>query len=104
MRGPTANSLAIEATVNFTNPYPYAVEIPYFNINILSNGSVMGNTTVKNMKMVPGLNENIHVEATWDPLSLSGKKGQAIGKELLSRFISGELLACGHGYNGSFEF
>ena len=75
--------------MNFTNPTDYSVDIPYFNINILSNGSVMGNTTVRNMKLVPGHNADVAVEATWDPLGKGDKKAKDIGKELLSRFISG---------------
>lgn len=87
--GPSKDTLSIDAKVNFTNPTDYSVDIPYFNINILSNGSVMGNTTVRNMKLVPGHNADVAVEATWDPLGQGDKKAKAIGKELLSRFISG---------------
>ena len=82
-------SLSLQASVNFTNPTEYAAEVGYFNIHILSNGSIIGDATARNIYVRPGNNTNLVVEATWDPSGFGGTKGAAIGTELLSQYISG---------------
>jgi hypothetical protein len=82
-------SLNLEACVNFTNPTEYSAQIPYINIHILSNGSILGDATARNVSVFPGNNTNILVQATWNPTSLGGKNGSKIGRELLSQYISG---------------
>ncbi|KAL2073187.1 hypothetical protein VTL71DRAFT_10511 [Oculimacula yallundae] len=82
-------SLNLEARVNFTNPTEYSAQIPYFNIHILNNGSIIGDATANNIVVTPGNNTNVLVQATWDPTKFGGKKGAAIGRELLSQYISG---------------
>ena len=85
----TRDSLLIEAKVNMTNPTNYSATVPYVNVNLLSNGTLLGSATAENIKVVPGRNENMLVRAKWEPLSTSGKKGVEAGKELLSQYISG---------------
>ncbi|CZT08744.1 hypothetical protein WAI453_006133 [Rhynchosporium graminicola] len=82
-------SLNLEARVNFTNPTEYSAQIPYFNIHILNNGSIIGDATANNIKVKSGNNTNILVQATWDPSKFGGKKAAEIGRELLSQYISG---------------
>jgi hypothetical protein len=75
--------------VNFTNPTEYTAQIPYVNIHVLSNGSILGQATVQNVNVVKGNNSNVLVEAVWDPYTLGGKEAQSIGRNLLSQYISG---------------
>ena len=86
----TRSSLSLEAKINITNPTEYSAVVPYVNIKMLSNGTEIGHATARNVSVVPGPNHNILVEALWDPLSPSGQKGIAQGKELLSQYISGQ--------------
>jgi hypothetical protein len=82
-------SINLQAHVNFTNPTDYSAHIPYVNIHILNNGSVIGDGTIQNVDVIPGNNTNILVQATWDPTTFGGKEGAKIGRELLSQYISG---------------
>ncbi|KAF4637341.1 hypothetical protein G7Y89_g752 [Cudoniella acicularis] len=82
-------SLNFEAQVNFTNPTDYTAQIPFINIHVLQNGSVIGDATIQNITVEKGNNTNVLVQATWDPTKFGGKKGQKIGRELLSQYISG---------------
>jgi hypothetical protein len=63
--------------------------VPYFNIHILNNGSIIGDATAKNVNVATGNNTNILIEATWDPTKFGGGKAAKIGRELLSQYISG---------------
>ncbi|KAI1510635.1 hypothetical protein A1F97_09756 [Pyrenophora tritici-repentis] len=82
-------SLTINAMVNFTNPTNYSATIPYFNINVLANGSHIGSATIENMEVLPGNNTNKLASLLWDPYTFGGDKGKKIGAELLSQYISG---------------
>ncbi|KAH8602151.1 hypothetical protein B0O99DRAFT_499900 [Bisporella sp. PMI_857] len=82
-------SLNLQARVNFTNPTVYSAEVGYVNIHILNNGSIIGDATARNIIVKPGNNTDILVEATWDPASFGGKRAAAIGRELLSQYVSG---------------
>jgi hypothetical protein len=84
-----ATSVNLQARLNFTNPTEYTAQVPYFNINILNNGSFLGDATIRNVFVATGNNTNLLVEATWDPASLGGERGAKIGRELLSQYISG---------------
>ncbi|KAI9701591.1 MAG: hypothetical protein M1836_001647 [Candelina mexicana] len=77
-------TLSIQARVNFTNPTKYSTYVPYLNIHILNNNTVLGQALAKDVTIVPGPNDNIPVQALWDPSS-SGLEGEHIGKELLSQ-------------------
>jgi hypothetical protein len=75
--------------VNLTNPTNYSATVPYVDINILNNNTLLGHATVKDLYIGPGNNTNIPVTAFWDPATLSGKQGAAVGREFLSQYISG---------------
>jgi hypothetical protein len=89
----TPTSLIMQAHVNFTNPTNYSATVPYFNIHILVNGTVMGEGIAKDIRVHPGNNTNIVVTAVWDPSTQSGEEGQAVGREWLSQYISGIILS-----------
>ena len=90
----TRTTFLIEAKVNMTNPTNYSATVPYVNINMLSNGTVLGYAVARNVKVVPGQNNNILVLATWEPARFEGQKGLDVGRELLSQYISGECFGC----------
>ncbi|KAL8711578.1 MAG: hypothetical protein Q9220_003988 [cf. Caloplaca sp. 1 TL-2023] len=82
-------SLTIGAKVNVTNPTEYAATVPYIDINILVNNTIMGHATARDVSVVPGPNHDLEVQAVWNPSKQSGKRGSHIGSELLSQYISG---------------
>ncbi|KAI9657500.1 MAG: regulator of (H+)-ATPase in vacuolar membrane [Trizodia sp. TS-e1964] len=85
----TKTTILLEGVVNVTNPTDYSAEIPFASINILSNGTALGRATVRGAMAVPGENHNILVQMLWDPLEMSGDNGQAVGRELISQYLSG---------------
>jgi len=85
----TPDSFTIQAEVNFTNPTNYSATVPYIDINLLTNGTIIGHVTARDILVVPGNNTNTLVQAVWSPLALSGDHGKAIGAEFLSQYISG---------------
>ncbi|KAL1612394.1 hypothetical protein SLS60_000620 [Paraconiothyrium brasiliense] len=82
-------SITLQASVNMTNPTNYSATVPYFNINILVNKTVVGQAVAKDIYVHPGNNTNILVTAVWEPYTHSGAKGKEIGRQLLSQYISG---------------
>ncbi|KAJ2907149.1 hypothetical protein MKZ38_007664 [Zalerion maritima] len=84
----TKNSVTIQALVNVTNPTPYTATIPYVNIHVLCNNSIVGEATARGLKMKRGNNTNVLVEATWDP-SMGGGDGPRVGRNLISQYLSG---------------
>jgi hypothetical protein len=85
----TKASLRLHAKVNLTNPTEYSVHVPYVNIHILHNDTLVGHATVENIDVVPGNNTNLVVEALWSPFDLGGQNGSEVGRNLLSQYISG---------------
>jgi len=83
------SSLTIAALLNFTNPSEYAARIPYVDVEILKNGSILGHGTVRDIHIRPGKNINLPVTATWNPRLEGGEIGHDIAVELLSQYISG---------------
>lgn len=75
--------------VNITNPTPYSATIPYVDIHILKNGSLLGHATVRDLNIVSGRNDRLHVVAVYDPLTSGGRKALAVGRDLISQYISG---------------
>lgn len=57
---------------------------------MLNNGSVLGHATAEDVSVIPGPNHDISVKALWEP---DGEKGEAIGRELLSQYVSGKQLS-----------
>lgn len=82
-------SINLQASINFTNPTEYTARIPYINIHILNNGSVIGDATVRDINVLRGNNTNVLVQATWDPVKFGGENGRKIGRELISQYVSG---------------
>ncbi|TVY73459.1 hypothetical protein LSUE1_G003340 [Lachnellula suecica] len=85
----TQTSLDFEALVNFTNPTEYTAHIPFINIHVLNNGSILGDATARNINVVKGNNTNVLVQATWDPTKRGDGNARKIGRDLLSQYISG---------------
>ncbi|KAL8992424.1 MAG: hypothetical protein Q9188_007587, partial [Gyalolechia gomerana] len=81
-------SLTIGAKVNVTNPTEYAATVPFIDINILVNNTILGHATAQNVSIIPGPNHNLPIVAVWDPSTQSGEKGIFTGSELLSQYIS----------------
>ncbi|KAK6825095.1 hypothetical protein PG987_012589 [Apiospora arundinis] len=84
----TATSITLQALVNVTNPTPYTATVPYVNIHVLTNDTILADATVENVEVVKGDNTDILVTATWDP-TRSGKTGHQIGRDLISQYLSG---------------
>ena len=87
----TKESISFEAKMNFTNPTEYSASVPYVNIHILNNNTILGYAIAKDVSVKPGKNDDILIQALWDPSTLGGDNGTLIGRELLSRYISGNL-------------
>lgn len=83
------DGLTIQALVNFTNPTAYSATVPYADIKLLTNGTALGHVTVRNLTVTPGTNTNLLVQASWEPCLAGGAKGKHVGRELLSKYISG---------------
>lgn len=81
-------SLTLQAHVNFTNPTNYSAVVPYFNANCIVNGSVLAQAVIKDTIVRPG-NNSLVATIVWDPSTNSGDEGRAIGRELLSQYVSG---------------
>ncbi|KAI1863988.1 uncharacterized protein JN550_009267 [Neoarthrinium moseri] len=84
----SSTSITLQALVNVTNPTLYTAHVPFVNVHVLNNGSVLGEATVENVDIVKGSNPGILVTAKWEP-SMSGQPGQHIGRELISQYLSG---------------
>ena len=83
------SSLRLQAKINMTNPTEYSAHIPYVNIHILHNDTLIGHATAENIDVIPGNNTNLLVEALWSPFELGGQNGSKVGRNLLSQYISG---------------
>ncbi|KAF2635110.1 hypothetical protein P280DRAFT_462208 [Massarina eburnea CBS 473.64] len=82
-------SIVLQAHANLTNPTNYSATVPYFNINVLVNETILGQAIAKNVEVHPGNNSGILITVVWDPYRNSGAIGALVGRELLSQFISG---------------
>jgi len=85
----TPTSLTLAATMNITNPTKYSAVVPYIDILLLVNGTTLGHATAYNVSVVPGLNTNVDIVAIWEPAAAEGEHSRAVGRELLSQYISG---------------
>ncbi|KAH9881203.1 hypothetical protein J1614_001698 [Plenodomus biglobosus] len=81
-------SITLQAHVNLTNPTNYSATVPYFDINILVNGTHLGHATARDIELHPGNNTNLLISAVWDPFTSGGAKGKEVGAELLSQYVS----------------
>lgn len=89
----TEASLTFNAKINFTNPTEYSATVPYVNIRLLANDSILGNATARDVVIVPGPNYNIPITSIWNPV---GEKSAQIGRDLLSQYISGTSIPSFH--------
>ncbi|KAM3420762.1 hypothetical protein BST61_g4010 [Cercospora zeina] len=85
----TKSSLTILAGANITNPTNYTATIPYIDIHIIKNGSLLGHATASNISITTGLNVGLSVEAVYAPIDVGGPEARAVGRELISQYISG---------------
>lgn len=85
----TPTSLTIDAVANITNPTKYFASIPFVDIHILKNGSLLGHATARNLSITPGRNAGLQVEAFYAPQHFGGTEARLIGRELISQYISG---------------
>lgn len=76
-------SLTLAAKINLTNPTEYSAVVPYIDVHLLANDTIIGNATATNLKMEPGFNRDLSVTALWNP------QDREVGKDLLSKYISG---------------
>lgn len=83
------DSISIQADADFTNPTNYSATIPYFNINILNNNTILGHAVLENTTVRPGRNCNITIKVIWEPHTAAGKTGRLVGRELISQYLSG---------------
>jgi hypothetical protein len=67
-------SLTLQAQVNFTNPTKYSATVPYFNINILVNGTILGQATATDVAVIPGNNTNVLLRQSMTPLRIAARR------------------------------
>ncbi|QIW97081.1 hypothetical protein AMS68_002599 [Peltaster fructicola] len=85
----TPTTLTISALVNITNPTEYTADIPYLSLHILTNGSILANASVQDIKVGHGNLTALKAVATWNPLGLGGRNALQAGVSFMSQFISG---------------
>ena len=76
----TADSLILQAVANITNPTEYSAHVPYVNVSVVVNDTLVGYAWTST-DVVPGPN-NITVQVSFDHTK--------VGREWLSQFISGQ--------------
>ncbi|KAI0517234.1 hypothetical protein F5B22DRAFT_635875 [Xylaria bambusicola] len=84
----SADSLTLQALVNVTNPSVYTAYIPFINVHLVANGTVLGDGTIRNAHIQSGMNTNIVVTATWSPAK-DGPHSRGVGRDLVSQYLSG---------------
>jgi hypothetical protein len=82
------DSITLQAVVNVTNPTPYAAHVPFVNVHIVTNGSILGDATIENVDIRKGLNTNLFITATWHPAK-GGSHSRQTGRDLISQYLSG---------------
>ena len=86
----TKSSISLSAAVNLTNPTNYTAFVPFADVNISWNRTLMGHATVKGVKLQPGRNKNIPIHAVWNPSLGGGEVGLQMSRELISCYVSGK--------------
>ena len=85
----TPSAVLLSVLVNFTNPTNYSATVPFADLRIFVNGTLVGNASTEAIEVGPGFNENLPVQAKWGPSELGGETGTVVGRELISQYISG---------------
>jgi hypothetical protein len=82
-------TVILHASINFTNPTEYSATIPLVDVLLLYNRTALAHLTARDLVVVPGLNSDIRVEASWSPFDSSGGLGVDAGRKLISQYLSG---------------
>ncbi|KAI0411520.1 hypothetical protein F5X98DRAFT_357132 [Xylaria grammica] len=82
------DSITLQALANITNPTPYTASVPFVNVHLVANETVLGDGTIKNVDIRAGNNTNLLVTATWSPAQ-DGPYGRRVGRDLISQYLSG---------------
>lgn len=92
--GPTTeSSLLVKTMLNFTNPTPYSMSMPFLDFLLVYNASRIAHVTAKDVAIVPGINTGLNVDLQWSPSDLDGPSAVLAGQDLLSRFVSGRTTS-----------
>ncbi|KAI3340267.1 hypothetical protein F4824DRAFT_452665 [Ustulina deusta] len=82
------DSLTLQALVNVTNPTAYTAYVPFVNVHLVTNDTVLGDGTIQNVDIRAGINTNLLVTATWSPAK-KDTHSRKIGRDLISQYLSG---------------
>jgi hypothetical protein len=89
--GPTTESSAlIKTKINVTNPTEYSATVPLADFVLLYNTTPVAHVSARDISVVPGVNTGIPVDFFWSPMDASGLDGINAGREMMSRYASGE--------------
>ncbi|KAK0386556.1 hypothetical protein NLU13_6391 [Sarocladium strictum] len=95
----TTTGMQLQALLNCTNPTPYTAWVPYVNVHIYANESMIGDAVAQDVNVTIGNNSNILVTATWDPVLFGGDASRDASRKLLSEYLSGKnttIVVKGH--------
>jgi hypothetical protein len=84
----TSKSLIISAEASFNNPTEYSATVPYADVHLYVNDTMIGNVTVRDITVKKGQNDEVPLRALWNPFA-DGEAGRKVARDLLSQFISG---------------
>ncbi|KAI3126357.1 hypothetical protein DTO027I6_7032 [Penicillium roqueforti] len=85
----TEFSMLVSAQANFTNPTNYSATVPFVDLLVLYNDTVVAHLTAHNISVGPGNNSYVPVDFFWCPLDEAGADGVEAGRALLSSYVSG---------------
>jgi hypothetical protein len=80
--------MQLVAVADIENPTVYAATIPFADVNVLANNTLLGHVTARKLDIHKGANKNLSIQAAWAP----GLEGRSVGVELLSQWISGTFM------------
>ena len=66
----------------------YTAYVPFVNVHLVANDSLLGDGTIQNVHIRTGLNTNLLVTATWSPAK-DGSFSRRVGIDLISQYLSG---------------
>lgn len=84
--------MLVSAQANFTNPTNYSATVPFVDLLVLYNDTVVAHLTAHNISVGPGNNSYVPVDFFWCPLDEAGADGVEAGRALLSSYVSGQVL------------
>lgn len=88
----TWQTITFQVTLSIANPTPWGFMVPYMNVNIIHENIVLGNVSSTDLHILPG-NNTIDVRVVWDPRAHGGDEAETIGAQLLSEYISGNIIS-----------